>query len=89
MMGGGGVGLFKTLNRADVNCGLYLVFTCGEIDFVGGLTLMTFINDNIIAKKSAGAIGDVKLPVSTGEEVHAMLFDRQEMKTPTYWKEII
>jgi hypothetical protein len=34
-------------------------------------------------------MGQVKVAEPSGEEVHAKLFERKELKTPAYWKKII
>jgi len=89
LMGGGGIGIFKSFNRSDVPVGLYIIFCSGGIDFVGGYTLSYFIKDNLAANSNPGRLGEVKVPESTGEEIHEKLFTNEEVKTPGYWKQII
>ena len=39
MAAGMAKGLIKAFNRVDIPSVLYVIFTCGEYDFVGGYTL--------------------------------------------------
>ena len=36
MMAGSAKGLMKAFNRHDIKCTLYVIFTSGGVDFVGG-----------------------------------------------------
>ncbi len=96
LMGSGlAKGLIKTFNKKGVKASLFLIFTPGGIDFVGGYTYYQFIKQNLFsvsASKEAHLtrkLGKMNLSEQNGEEVHAKLFEKKALQTPAYWTQII
>ena len=96
LMGAGlAKGLIKTFNKKGVKASLFLIFTPGGIDFVGGYTFYQFLKHNLFqAAVSAETqitrkLGKLNLSETNGEEEHHKLFEKSEFKTPAYWKQII
>jgi len=40
-------GLLKTFNKRDIKASLFVIFTSGGIDFVGGYSYYQFIKNNL------------------------------------------
>ena len=96
LMGAGlAKGLIKTFNKKSVKASLFLIFTPGGIDFVGGYTYYQFLRQNLFTPADSQAaqvtrkLGKLNLSEQNGEEVHAKLFEKKELQTPAYWKQII
>jgi hypothetical protein len=96
LMGAGlAKGLIKTFNKKGVKASLFLIFTPGGIDFVGGYTYYQFLKQNLFSAAATAEVqltrklGTLKLSEQNGEEVHAKLFEKKELQTPAYWKQII
>jgi len=88
--------LIKTFNKKGVKATLFVIFTTGGIDFVGGYMFYHFLEDKVFShpdrffpKLRRVSEHDCKFYPSEGEEVHERLFVKKELKTPAYWKEII
>jgi hypothetical protein len=47
MMAGQAKGLIKTFNKKGINASLFLIFTPGGIDFVGGYSFYQFLKNNL------------------------------------------
>ena len=92
LMGAGlAKGLLKTFNKKGVLASLFVIFTPGGIDFVGGFSYYQFLKHNLFAGSTqiVSQLGKLALGELTGEEVHAKLFERGELKAPAYWKQIV
>jgi hypothetical protein len=66
---------------------LFVIFCSGGIDFVGGYSYYQFLKNNIVGKQQI--LGKISLTEETGEEIHAKIFEKGEVKAPAYWKKII
>ena len=67
--------MMKALNRMEVPAQLFVIFTPGGHDFVGGYTFYEFLKNCFDAKGNALAgksLGKMNLPdgFKTGEEIH-------------------
>lgn len=92
LMGSGlAKGLMKTFNKKSVNASLFVIFTPGGIDFVGGYSYYQFLKNNLFVAESSLArqLGKLTLTESTGEEIHEKIFAKGELKAPAYWKQIV
>ena len=90
LMGGGGSRYIKIFNTVDVPCSLFVIFTPGGIDFVGGYTFYHFLKDNFGADgEPCKPLGKVDLPVEDGEQVHQLLFKDKKVITPVHWYKMI
>ena len=96
LMGAGlAKGLIKSFNKKDVRASLFLIFTPGGIDFVGGYTFYQFLKTNLFLASTSPEtsltrkLGKLNISESNGEEVHRKLFEKSELKTPAYWKQIV
>ena len=96
LMGAGlAKGLIKTFNKKGVKASLFVIFTTGGIDFVGGYIFYDLLEDNVFSadrffpKLRKVSENDSKFYPGDGEEVHERLFVKKELKTPAYWKQII
>ncbi len=96
LMGAGlAKGLIKTFNKKGVKASLFVIFTPGGIDFVGGYSYYQFIKNNLFQGGATAAtqlirqLGKLKLAEASGEEIHSKLFEKSEIKTPAYWKQIV
>lgn len=74
---------------------LFIIFCTGGIDFVGGYTYSQFVKHNL-SQCDGSQIGGVSRKLGlltldglTGEEIHAKLFEKKELKSPAYWKQIV
>lgn len=79
------------MNRTEIPTQLFLVFTPGGVDFVGGYTFYNLLKNGFTGgAPTAGAnLGKLELTEKTGEEVHQKLFESGSVKTPLHWKKII
>jgi hypothetical protein len=72
---------------------LFVIFTSGGIDFVGGYSYYQFLKTNLFEGTSEAVLvrklGTLKLAEQSGEEIHAKMFERAELKTPAYWRQIV
>jgi hypothetical protein len=90
MMAGSAQKLVKAFNKTDIPTQLFVIFTTGGIDFVGGVTYLHFLKSNL-----SGGVGTVsplgKVAVhASGEQVHASLFsDTATLKSPCHWKQMV
>jgi len=75
----------KSFNKTDVPTQLFVIFTTGGIDFVGGYNYFNFLK-HTLGKEAC--LSKVKLAESTGEEVHSLVFS-DKLKTPAHWKQIM
>jgi hypothetical protein len=95
MMAGLAKGLIKTFNKKDVKATLFVIFTPGGIDFVGGYSYYQFLKNNLFSASSAAEtmlarkLGKLELKETSGEDIHQKLFEKAELKTPAYWKQIV
>lgn len=96
LMGAGlAKGLIKTFNKKGVKASLFVIFTSGGIDFVGGYSYYQFLKQNLFQSggsqdaQLARQLGKLNLGTTTGEEIHQKLFEKAELKTPAYWKQIV
>jgi hypothetical protein len=96
LMGAGlAKGLIKAFNKKGVKASLFLIFTPGGIDFVGGYTFHQFLKNNLFQAGSLAEtqitrkLGKLNITETNGDEVHQKLFEKKELKTPAYWKQII
>lgn len=83
----------KTFNKRALPASLFVIFTSGGIDFVGGYSYYQFLKTNLFEGAAVSALvrklGTLRLTEQTGEEIHAKLFERGELKVPAYWKQIV
>ena len=47
MMAGQAKGLMKSFNKKGINASLFVIFTSGGIDFVGGYSYYQFLKHNL------------------------------------------
>ena len=87
-MGGGGIKLMKSFNYSKIPAQLFIIFTTGGLDFVGGNTYYQFLKTFKFGA-STDSLGKVKLTQSSGEEVHKAMFEDSSIKTPEHWKKMI
>jgi len=91
--------LLKAFNRLDIPTVLFVVFTTGGIDFVGGFTFYNLLQNQIFGDNVSAAtqkLGLLRLTDHTeektfenGDEVHEYLFQSGSMKTPAGWNAIL
>merc|ERR1719263_754430 len=88
---GAAKGILKAMNRVEIPTQLFLVFTPGGVDFVGGYTFYNLLKSGFEgAEPKAGAsLGKLELSEKTGEEIHQKLFESGSVKTPGHWKKIV
>mmetsp|Transcript_4166 Transcript_4166/g.7060 ORF Transcript_4166/g.7060 Transcript_4166/m.7060 type:complete len:99 (-) Transcript_4166:50-346(-) len=83
--------LTKALNRLDVPCYTYLIFTTGGVDFVGGYTYMQFLKTQFTT--AGEPLQGTKLGVvpvkESGDQIHEMMFKSSQLLTPAHWKQIV
>jgi hypothetical protein len=97
LMGAGAADrLLKAFNRLDVPAILFVIFTDGSIDFVGGFTYYQFLlQKNFFSSGVQTAqkmLEDLKLTDKeplTGEKIHEVLFKHNSYKIPYGWPQII
>ena len=97
LMGAGlAKGLIKKFNKKGVKASLFVIFTTGGIDFVGGYKFYEFLKynifdgDRIIHMTLRKITEDCRdMNVTHGEEVYKRLFEDKILETPAYWKQII
>lgn len=79
MGGGSAEKLMKDFNKLNIPVQLFIIFTPGGIDFVGGFTYYQFLktnfdaNGNIMAGKALGTV-NLADGFKTGEEIHQKIF---------------
>jgi hypothetical protein len=90
-MAGAAKGILRAMNRTTIPTQLFLVFTPGGVDFVGGYTFYNMLKNGFTggAPKAGVNLGKLALTEKTGEEVHQKLFESGTVKTPVHWKKII
>ena len=84
----------KTFNRIDVPCVLYVMFTPGELDFVGGYTYYSFLKNkfdmNGQPQAPLGKVEFVGQPeIKSGEDIHELLFAKKSCATPVHWANVL
>lgn len=94
MMAGSAKSLMKLFNKEPVPTYLLVIFTPGAIDFVGGYCFYQFLkNASVDGGEQSSLIntqlGKLQLSEQNGEQVHEMMFQRNEIKYPAYWKQIV
>jgi len=93
MMGTGAAKkLMKAFNMVEIPVQMYIIFTPGGVDFVGGYTYYKFLQNNFAqggVPVAGKPLGKVELPEKDGEEVHKLVFESGTVKTPVHWKQII
>lgn len=88
----GGAGKAKKLmlffNKVDIPVYLYVIFTTGSVDFVGGYTYYTFLKTHLASCDAleGKTLSKVPMEETTGEEIHDKLFKDGKLKTPGHWK---
>ena len=91
LMAGSSQKLVKAFNDTDIPCQLFVIFTTGGIDFVGGYTYYQFLKNNL--KNGTGvagqALGKVVVQDKTGEQIHTMIFEEKSVKAPVHWSQIL
>lgn len=94
MMSGMAKGLIKTFNKKGIPASLFVIFTSGGIDFVGGYSYYQFLKHNLFKQTgpelSEGTqltrqLGKLNLEEQTGEEIHSKMFEKKQLHTPHYW----
>lgn len=86
--------LMKDFNRLDIPVQLFIIFTPGGIDFVGGFTYYEFLkthfdqNGSVMAGKTLGKVNHAD-GFKTGEEIHERIFKEKKLKTPVHWAQIV
>jgi len=87
---GSAKGLMKAFNKLPIPATLFVIFTPGGIDFVGGYTFYQFLKTSFTngAPKSQ-TLGKPQLSESAGEEIHTKLFEEKSVKSPAHWKQIV
>ena len=86
---GAAKGLMKAFNKHDIPTSLFVIFTPGGIDFVGGFTYYQFLKNSFAKGVPKQNLGKVEFGEKTGEEIHTHLFEQKTYKTPAHWKQII
>lgn len=85
--------LIKTLNFYDIEAQLFVIFTTGGVDFVGGYTFYEFLKNNFDQKGNAcngKNLGAVALDgIKSGEDIHQMIFVDKKLKSPAHWSTIV
>eukprot|EP00347_Sterkiella_histriomuscorum_P006500 403352530 len=100
MMAGMAKGLMKTFNRVDIPCTMFVIFTSGGYDFVGGYAYYNFLKTKLFQASEQSSLeqqtsiieqklGKLQLKEQTGEEIHKALFDKKEIQIPAYWRHIL
>lgn len=98
MMGGGAASkLLKLFNRIDVPCSLFVQFTPGGVDFVGGFTYYNFLKHSFdangapVAGKPLGKTVYVghEDAIKSGEDVHRLMFEDKKVVTPAHWIDVV
>ena len=76
MMSGMGKKLIKTFNKQSIPCALFVIFSTGGIDFVGGYAYYQFIKNNLLKTQqgvvdaTAAKLGTLKLEQENGDQIH-------------------
>ena len=78
MMAGSAKGLIKAFNKLDIPASLFVIFTSGGIDFVGGYSYYQFLKNNLFQGDQSSLVqsklGAITLSESNGDEIHEKLF---------------
>merc|ERR1719158_920459 len=83
--------LMKSFNRMEKPVIMFTIFCPGGIDFVGGYNYYEFLKQNNLfgnpAEQAAQRLGKLahtsdSTPISTGEQVHELLFQSGKLKVP-------
>lgn len=81
----------KAFNRVDIPVIMFVIFSTGGVDFVGGYTYFEFLQKNFFGSQADQAttqLGKMDLnkgKLTTGEEVHEFVFQSGNLKTPAGW----
>ena len=88
MLGSGAASkLIKAFNFLDIPTTLFVIFTSGGIDFVGGYTYYNFLKSSY--SLDSKSLSKVPLQEKTGEEIHEKLFQTKSVKCPDHWSQIV
>ena len=84
----------KLFNKLPIPAHLFVMFTSGGIDFVGGYVFYQFLKANLFEEQSSlggvhHQLGKLNLNDVTGEGIHEKLFVTREIKSPAYWRQIV
>jgi len=97
LMGAGAADrLMKSFNRLDIPAILFVIFTDGAIDFVGGFTFYQFLLQKDLFSTGVQSTQKMlenlnlseKEPL-TGEKIHEVLFVEGKYKIPYGWSQIL
>lgn len=86
---GAAKGLMKAFNKHPIPTSLYVIFTPGGIDFVGGFTYYQFLKNSFKDGVPNQNLGKVTISEESGEEIHKKIFEEKVYKSPAHWKHII
>ncbi|CDW88539.1 proteasome assembly chaperone 2 [Stylonychia lemnae] len=92
MMSGSAKTLMKLFNKLSIPAHLFVMFTSGGIDFVGGYVYFQFLRNNLFEDQSSlvqHQLGKLNLDQLTGEGIHEKLFVNNDTKIPAYWRQIV
>jgi hypothetical protein len=91
MMAGQAKQLTRLFYKAKVPASLFVIFTSGGIDFVGGYSLYQFLKTYSTESSSLiqKSLGKLSLDEQSGEAIHEKLFMKKEVKIPAYWKQVV
>lgn len=69
--------LIRLFNKEDIKAHLFVIFTTGGIDFVGGYTFYNLLKSSFAAgsPQPGASLGRVALAEKTGEDIHAKFFE--------------
>ena len=88
--------LMKAFNKLDIPAILFVIFTDGAIDFVGGFTYYQFLMQKDLfstgvqsAQKMLENLDISEKEPLTGEKIHEILFKQKKFKIPSGWSQII
>ena len=96
-MAGSASKLLKLFNKVAIPCSMFVQFTPGGIDFVGGFTYYSFLKNNFDASGNPVAGKPLGKPlysgyedlIKSGEDVHKLLFEDKKVKTPAHWVDVV
>ena len=86
---GAAKGLMKAFNKHPIPTSLYVIFTPGGVDFVGGFTYYQFLKNSFKNGVPNQNLGKVTISEESGEEIHKKIFEEKVYKSPAHWKHII
>ena len=90
-MAGSAKSLIRLFYKAKLPASLFVIFTSGGIDFVGGYSFYQFLksysgeSSSLVQKN----MGKLSLEEQSGEAIHEKLFITKEVRTPAYWKQVV